>query len=96
METKGIKEKAKDLIDLLPENSTWDDLMYEIYVRQAIESGLSDSEVGNVISLEEVRVQFGLKWWKYSGRKPLFSIYRLFTATYLKILPNMPRDLLIN
>ncbi len=61
METKGIKEKAKDLIDLLPENSTWDDLMYEIYVRQAIESGLSDSEVGNVISLEEVRVQFGLK-----------------------------------
>ena len=35
METKNIKEEARRLIDKLPENSTWDDLMYEIYVRQA-------------------------------------------------------------
>ena len=60
METKNIKEEARRLIDKLPENSTWDDLMYEIYVRQAIESGLSDSETGRVISVEEVRAKFGL------------------------------------
>jgi len=42
METTNIFEVARRLIDKLPENSTWDDLMYEIYVRQAIESGLRD------------------------------------------------------
>ncbi|MFM6055499.1 MAG: hypothetical protein ACKPA7_28420 [Sphaerospermopsis kisseleviana] len=61
METKSIKEKARSLIDKLPENSTWDDLMHEIYVRQAIESGLNDSEAGNVVSVEEVRSKFGLQ-----------------------------------
>ena len=61
METKNIKEEARRLIDKLPENSTWDDLMYEIYVRQAVESGLSDSEAGRVFSVEEVRAKFGLQ-----------------------------------
>ncbi|MEM6754174.1 MAG: hypothetical protein AAF630_14500 [Cyanobacteria bacterium P01_C01_bin.38] len=60
METKNIKEEARRLIDKLPENSTWDDLMYEIYVRQAIESGLNDSQAGRVISVEQVRAKFGL------------------------------------
>ena len=61
METKSIKEKARSLIDKLPENSTWDDLMYEIYVRQAIESGLNDSEAGKVVPVEEIRAKFGLQ-----------------------------------
>jgi predicted transcriptional regulator len=61
MEIKDVKEKARDLIDKLPENSTWDDLMYEIYVRQAIETGLSDSEAGRVVSVEEVRAKFILQ-----------------------------------
>ncbi len=30
MEIKNIKQKARNLIDKLPDNSTWDDLMYEI------------------------------------------------------------------
>ncbi len=37
METINIKEEARRLVDQLPENSTWDDLMDEIYVRQSIE-----------------------------------------------------------
>jgi len=60
MEIRSIKEEARRLIDELPENSTWDDLMYEIYIRQAVESGLADSESGRVISVEEVRKKFGL------------------------------------
>ncbi|MCC5620224.1 hypothetical protein [Nostoc sp. CHAB 5715] len=60
MENKNIKEEARRLIDKLPENFTWDDLMYEIYVRQAIEAGLTDSEAGRVVSVEEVRAKFGL------------------------------------
>ncbi len=42
METSNIKEEARRLIDNLPENSTWDDLMYQIYVRMAVEAGLAD------------------------------------------------------
>ncbi len=61
MKTQNLKQEAQKLIDNLPDNSTWDDLMYQIYVRQAIESGLKDSEAGNVISVEEVRAKFGLK-----------------------------------
>lgn len=58
--TTDIKEEARKLVDKLPDNSTWDDLMHEIYVRQAIESGLADSEAGRVTSVEQVRKDFGL------------------------------------
>lgn len=61
METTNIKAEARRLIEKLPENSTWDDLMYEIYVRQAVESGLSDSQAERVFSVEEVRAKFGLQ-----------------------------------
>jgi predicted transcriptional regulator len=61
MEIKYIKQKARNLIDKLPDNSTWDDLMYEIYVRQAIEAGLADTEAGKVISVAEVLTKFKLE-----------------------------------
>lgn len=60
METTSVKEEAKRLIDQLPENSTWDDLMHEIYVRQSIEKGLADSQSGRTTSVEDVREKFGL------------------------------------
>jgi len=60
MSTMNIKEEAQRLIEKLPENITWDDLMHEIYVRQAIEAGLADSEVGCVKEVEQVREEFGL------------------------------------
>ena len=58
--TAGIKEEAKFLVDQLPDNATWDDLMHEIYVRQSIEDGLADSRAGRTTSVEAVREQFGL------------------------------------
>jgi hypothetical protein len=69
METRSIEEEAHRLIDKLPENSTWDDLMYEIYVRQAVEAGLADSEVDRVISVEDVRKQFGLPLFHAHSRR---------------------------
>lgn len=60
MEPISIKEEARRLVDQLPENSTWDDLMHEIYVRQSIEKGLADSEAGQTTSVKEVREKFGL------------------------------------
>ena len=60
MGTTNIKEEARRLIDKLPEESTWDDLMYEIYVRQVAESGLEDSKAGRTTDVEQVREKFGL------------------------------------
>ena len=56
----SIKEEARRLIEKLPADATWEDLQYEIYVRQAVEAGLKDSREGRTVPLAEVRRQFGL------------------------------------
>lgn len=60
MESANIKEEAKRLVGKLPKDSPWDDLMHEIYVRQAVESGLADSKAGRTTDVEQVRKKFGL------------------------------------
>lgn len=60
MSEQNVKEEARRLVDNLPEDVTWDDLMYQIYVRQTIESGLADSEANRVIEVKDVRKRFGL------------------------------------
>ncbi len=60
MGTTNIKDEARRLVEKLPENSTWDDLMHEIYVRQAIEAGLADSKAGRTTDVEQLRSRFGL------------------------------------
>jgi hypothetical protein len=55
-----IKSKAKEMIDRLPDEATWEDLMYQIYVRQAIEAGIKDADEGRVRDVAEVRRAFGL------------------------------------
>ena len=57
----NIKEEARRILERLPEHATWDDLMHEIYVRKAIESGLSDSRPGRTTPVEQVRERFGLE-----------------------------------
>jgi predicted transcriptional regulator len=56
-----MKEEAAKLVHDLPDQATWDDLMYEIYVRQKIEEGLKAADEGRVLSHEEVKRRFGLK-----------------------------------
>ena len=60
MTVQNVKEEARRLVENLPEDVTWDDLMYRIYVRQAIEVGLADSDADRVFDVEEVRKSFGL------------------------------------
>ena len=48
-----IKAEAHRLVDELPDNASWDDLMYEVYVRQAIESGIAAADAGQLVSHEE-------------------------------------------
>ena len=50
-----IKEEAKRLIDKLPEQATWDDLLYEFYVKKKIALSLKAAEEGRVVSHEEAK-----------------------------------------
>ena len=54
------KEEAHRLVERMPRNATWEDLMHEIYVREAIDRGLADSEAGRARDVREVRVKYGL------------------------------------
>ena len=51
------KQAAKELIEQLPDQSTWDDIMYEMYVKQKIEEGLADIEAGRTIPHEQVKAE---------------------------------------
>jgi predicted transcriptional regulator len=61
MQTQNIKTIAYQMIEQLPDNCTWEDLMQQIYVRQAIEAGLADSAAGRLKPVEDVRKMFGLE-----------------------------------
>ena len=60
MHATNIKEAAYRLVEQLPDDATWDDLMRKAYEQQAIESGLADSEAGRVTDVEAVRRRYGL------------------------------------
>ena len=50
-----IKDEAKKMIDRLPDNATWDDIMYELYVKKKIAGGLKAAEEGRVVSHEDAK-----------------------------------------
>ena len=60
MQTENIKQEAQRLLEKLPDKATWEDLMYRIYVREAIEAGIKDSDEGRTVDVKEVRKRFGL------------------------------------
>ena len=44
-----IRPDAKRLVEQLPASASWDDLAYEIYVRQSIERGVADADAGRTV-----------------------------------------------
>ncbi len=51
------KQAAKQLLDHLPDQASWDDIMYELYVKEKIEAGLADIKAGRTISHEQVKAE---------------------------------------
>jgi len=49
------KQAAKELIDHLPDQASWNDIMYELYVKQKIEAGLKAVAEGRTVPHEEVK-----------------------------------------
>ncbi len=56
-DTPNTKTKAQETLDRLPESANWDDVMYELYVREAIDAGMADVAAGRTLTHAEVRAQ---------------------------------------
>lgn len=53
----SAKAAARQIIERLPEQATWDDIMYGLYVKQKIEEGLADIEAGRTVPHEAVKAE---------------------------------------
>ena len=53
-----VKEEAIKLIENLPDNSSWDDIIYEMYVKKKIDIGLKAAQAGQTVSHEDVKKRF--------------------------------------
>ncbi|MHB8623925.1 MAG: hypothetical protein ACYC9J_01580 [Sulfuricaulis sp.] len=61
MPNTNRKQVAHQLIGQLPDNATYDDMMRELYERQAIEWGLADSDADRVSDDKAIRAIYGLE-----------------------------------
>jgi hypothetical protein len=61
-ETMKAKKTVRELLDRLPDDCSLEDILYHVYVVQAIEAGLADVEAGRTISHEEVEERLRRKW----------------------------------
>jgi len=50
----SAKAEVGKLLENLPEDASFDDIQYHIYVRQKLERGLADIEAGRVVDDAEV------------------------------------------
>ncbi len=57
----SVKSRAMRTLKSLPQQASWDDVMYQLYVRQKIEAGLGDLNAGRTHSHESLRKEFSLK-----------------------------------
>lgn len=52
-DAESLKPAAHELVDRLPDDASWEDLMYQIYVRAAIDAGLQDADAGRLVAHED-------------------------------------------
>lgn len=72
---KTAKEEVRKILEQIPDNSSFEDIQYHIYVREKIEHGLRDIKKGDLLSHKEVERRMS-KWlacdlyalWKRQSR----------------------------
>ena len=61
MSTVSAKDAVRKILDEIPDDATYEDIHYHIYVRQKIEKSLQAAQEGRVLSQEEVERRMA-KW----------------------------------
>jgi predicted transcriptional regulator len=54
----SVKETVRKLIERLPDDCTWDDVMNRLYVCQKIDAGIRDVEAGRTTPHDEVFAEY--------------------------------------
>ena len=57
----NIKDEVKEIIDQLPDNCTFEDIQYHLYVVEKIRNGIDRGEREDAMSQKEVERKFS-KW----------------------------------
>ena len=65
--TVEAKETVRALLDRLPDDCSVEDVLYHLYVLQAIERGQADVAAGRIIPQEEVESVMRRKWLRDAG-----------------------------
>lgn len=60
----NAKESAQLIINQLPEQASWNDIMYELYVKQKIETGLKAVAEGRTIPHNQIKARIPAKHHK--------------------------------
>ena len=55
------KEEVRQLLDTLPDDASYEDIQYHIYVRQAIQRGIEAADRGELLEQEEIERRMA-KW----------------------------------
>jgi len=53
-----VKQIVQDIVDHLPEQATFDDVMYTLYVRQKLERAQQASDQGQITAQEEMEKRY--------------------------------------
>lgn len=56
----SIKDQARKLIEGLDDTSTWEDLVYLIYLQKSVDRGRLDIQEGRVFTTDDLRTRLGL------------------------------------
>ena len=56
------KRTVLELLDRLPDDCTIDDVLYHLYVVQAVEKGLADAGAGRVVPHQQAAEELRKKW----------------------------------
>ena len=62
------KETVRALLDRLPDDCSLEDVLYHLYVIQAIEQGRADAAAGRTVSHQEVAEALRRKWLVGTGK----------------------------
>jgi predicted transcriptional regulator len=49
-----VKDEVRRILDQLPDDTSYEEIQYALYVRQKVERGLEDMHAGRVLTQEEV------------------------------------------
>lgn len=51
----SVKKEAIKIVNNLPEDATWEDLIYQIYVKEKVEKSIKEVDEGNVLSHDQAK-----------------------------------------